>query len=424
MLFQANGRFSRLFPENSMKKLRGIWGIIIALLVVVSVPLGAYVFSADASVGPSSAGLNTLAGYGIANETSAVFLLNDSGSTVHWIQATFTVNKPGNSITITVPPKDKISQVIVQTKNISQDVYDLLQHGALFTYTELTITGAVNTNLTSAYMYFGVPINATSTNSIGDKGITDYAMTQPLYDEQASYFGSSIQLNPVTYMASSFSSTAQYQFNLNESKNATGSYTTFTMAFQQYFQYTTGQEYPLVTAIASIALVILVFAIYITYLAAPAYDGGEEERAKAFQTRKEIGIAAVGIAGAIGILIIEGFVGTLTPLGGWGAAIASLFFFGLFIFAYTEIPQRQKYSRTMGIGLIGMVVGLIVNMFWPFGSMVYNFMVSPNVVALIYGWLAVVFFLVIAYYGLIDTKRYRLRRRDERRERSAKRLKG
>ena len=402
-----------------MKKLRGIWGIIIALLVVISVPLGAYVFSADASIGPSSAGLNTLAGVGIANETSAVWLLNESGNSAHWYQASFTVDKTTNSITITTPPKEKISTVIVQTKNISQDVYDELQNGALFTYSDLTITG-VNTNLTSAYMYFGEPVNATSVNSIGDKGITDYAMNQTLFDAQASYFGSSVQLNPITYLASGFTSTPQYAFHLNQSKNATG-FQSASITFTQYFEYTNGQKFPLVTYIASIGLVILLLAIYVTYLAAPAYEGGEEGRAKAFQTRREMGVALVGIAGALGILVIEGFVGSITPLGGWGSAIASLFFFGLFIFAYTEIPERQRYSRTMGVGLIGMVLGFVLNMFWPFGTIVFNFMTSPNVVALIYGWLAVIFFIVIAYYGLIDTKRYKLRR--IRRNQSARKLK-
>lgn len=404
-----------------MKKIRGIWGIIIAVLVIVSVPLGAYVFSADASTGPTSAGLNTLSGYGIANETSAVWLLNESGHTAKWYSASFTVDKTTNSISFSTPSNVKISLVIVQTKNISQDVYDLLQNAALFTYSTLTLSGTgIHTNLTDAYMYFGEPVNATSTNAVADKGITDYAMNQTLFDAQASYFGSSVQLNPITYLASGFTSTPQYAFHLNQSKNATG-FQSASITFTQYFEYTNGQKFPLVTYIASIGLVILLLAIYVTYLAAPAYEGGEEGRAKAFQTRREMGVALVGIAGALGILVIEGFVGSITPLGGWGSAIASLFFFGLFIFAYTEIPERQRYSRTMGVGLIGMVLGFVLNMFWPFGTIVFNFMTSPNVVALIYGWLAVIFFIVIAYYGLIDTKRYKLRK--IRRDQSARKLK-
>lgn len=405
-----------------MKKIRGIWGIIIAVLVIVSVPLGAYVFSADASTGPTSAGLNTLSGYGIANETSAVWLLNESGHTAKWYSASFTVSKPTNSISFSTPSNVKISLVIVQTKNISQDVYDLLQNAALFTYSTLTLSGTgIHTNLTDAYMYFGEPVNATSTNAVADKGITDYAMNQSLYDAQASYFGSAVQLSPIPYLASSFTTTAQYAFYLNQSKNATGVINPVTMDFTQYFEYTSGQHYPLITYIASMGLVVLLLAIYITYLAAPAYQGGEEERAKAFQTRKERGVALVGVAGALGILVIEGFVGSITPLGGWGAAIASLFFFGLLIFAYTEVPERQKYSRTMGVGLIGMVVGFILNMFWPFGTIVFNFMDSRNIMALIYGWLAVIFFIAIAYYGLINTKRYRLAK--ARKEPSARKMK-
>ena len=420
MLFQANGCFSRLFPEQPMKRIRGIWGIIIALLVVLSVPLGAYVFSADASTGPSSAGLNTLPGYGLANETSAVWALNESAHSAHWYSLSFTADKATNSITFSTPANVRISLIIVQTKNVSQDVYNDLQNGLLFTYQTFSITGG-HANLTDAYMYFGEPVNATSTNAIADKGITGYAMNQSLFDEQASYFGSSLQLSPIPYLASAFTSTAQYAFYLNQSKNATGVFNTQSISFTQYFEYTSGQRFPLVTYIATMALAVLVIAIYVTYMAAPEYQGGEEERAKAFQTRKERGIALVGVAGSLGILIIEGFVGTITPLGGWGAAIASLFFFGLFIFAYTEVPQRQKYSTTMGIGLVGMVVGFVLNMFWPFGSIVFNFMVSRNIMALIYGWLAVLFFVAIAYYGLINTKRYRLARKQ--REQSSRKLK-
>ena len=69
--------------------------------------------------------------------------------------------------------------------------------------------------------------------------------------------------------------------------------------------------------------------MFVTYLAAREYEGDEEERARAFQTKREIGLVIVGIAGAVAILIIEGFLGSYTPTGGWGAAMASWFFFGL-----------------------------------------------------------------------------------------------
>lgn len=397
------------------EKLRGIYGIAIALLVIVSVALGAYIFSADASTGPSSTGLNTLDGYGLANEASAVWALNDSGHQAHWYSLSFTVDKTTNSITFATPLNEKISLIIVQTKNVSQGVYHLLQNGLLFTYTTFSTTD-LSGSLSDAYMYFGEPVNATSSNAIADKGITDYALNQSLFDEQASYFGNSVQLQILPYLASNFASTSQYAFYLNESKNATGVYNSASITFSQYFEYTSGQQYPLVTYISAFALVILIIAIWVTYYASPEYDGGEESRAAVFQTRKEMGVTIAGLAGVVGILLIEGFLGNLTPLGGWGAAIGSLFFFGLFTYAFTEVPQRQKYTRTMGIGLIGMVVGLIVNMFWPFASIVYNFMTSGNVIAMIYGWLAVLFFTAMAYYGLIDTNRYKLHPRHVRME--------
>ena len=398
-----------------MKHLRGIWGILIAVLVIFSVTLGAELFSANASTGPTSSGLNVLGEYGIANETSAVWGLNVTGNSAHWYSLSFTVNKGTNTITFSTPAKEKISLIIVQTKNISQTVYDLWQTAALFSYNTFTLTG-VNTNLSSAYMYFGEPVNATSLNAKADKGITGYVMNQTLYDAQASYFGSSIQLNPITYISSAWGSTEQFAFYVNQSKNATG-FQSASISFSQYFEYTSGQKYPLITYIYSIAFVILLIAIYVTYLAAPEYEGGEDNRARAFQTRKEIGVTIIGIGGALAVVVIEGFVGNITPQGGWGAAIASLFLFGLFTYAYTEIPERQKYQRTMGIGLIGMILGFIGNMFLPFGTMVYNGMVSGNVMALIYGWLAVGFFLALAYYGLMDTKRYKLRRKHHVKER-------
>ena len=193
-----------------MKHLRGIWGILIAVLVIFSVTLGAELFSANASTGPTSSGLNVLGEYGIANETSAVWGLNTTGNSAHWYSLSFTVNKGTNTITFSTPAKEKISLIIVQTKNISQTVYDLWQTAALFSYNTFTLTG-VNTNLSSAYMYFGEPVNATSLNAKADKGITGYVMNQTLYDAQASYFGSSIQLNPITYISSAWGTTDQYE---------------------------------------------------------------------------------------------------------------------------------------------------------------------------------------------------------------------
>ena len=402
-----------------MKKLRGIWGIIIAVLVVFSAIFGGLIFSADASSGPASTGLNQLSGFGIANETSAVWGLNATGHTAHWYSLAFTLDNKTNSVTFHTPAGEHISLIVVQTKNLSQEVYDLLQNGGLFTYETFSLTGT-NTNLTDAYMYFGSPVNATSDNARADKGITNYVMNQTLFDAQQSNFNTPVQLDMITYLASDYKTTAQYAFFLNQSTNKTG-YQQATITFSQYFEYTTGQQYPLVTYISAFGLAVMVLAMFVTYLAAPEYEGGEEDRAKAFQTRKEIGVAVAGLAGILAVLVIEGFVGNITPQGGWGAAIASLFLFGLFTYAYTELPQRQRYGRTLGIGLLGVVIGFILNMFLPFGTIEYNFMTSSNIIALANGWLTVVFFIVIAYYGLVDTKRYKLRRRAH--EHRAKHLK-
>jgi hypothetical protein len=396
-----------------MRKLRSIYGVIVVLLVVVSVALGGYIFSADASTGPSTTGLNTLNGYGVVNETSAVWALNDSGKTATWYSLAFTKDASTNSITFSTPLGKDISVIIVQTKNISQDVYDLLQNGLLYSYATFSLSGTGKGNLTSANMYFGEPVNATSTNAVSDKGITDYALNQSLYNAQASYFGTAVQLQIMPYLASNFGSTPQYEFHLNQSKNATtGVYNPQTITFGQYFEYTSGQQFPLVTYIAIIALFVLFTAMYITYMASPAHDAGEERRAEIFQTQKEMGLTLVSLVGVVGILLIEGFLGSITPLGGWGAAVASLFFFGLFVMAYTEVPQRQKYTRTMGIGLIGMALGLVVEMIWPFGAQVYNFMVSGNFAGMIYGWIAAFFFIGLAYVGIVNTKRYRLHPRN------------
>ena len=387
-------------------KTKGIGAVIVALLVVFGAVFGVIILGSVASAGKTSQGLYDLSNYSINNEVSSVWGYNTSAHT--WNDLTFV--KGTSSITITTPLHQQITRILVLTQNASQDVYHLLQNGLLFTYSKLSIssTGG-HANLSSAYMYFGTPVNDTGTTALSDKGISDYVVNQTLYGPSVDNFGHNVQLSAVPYFASSFAGSAQYLFTLNQTKNATGVYSSQSITFTQYFEY--AQHFTLVSYVGLILLAFVALTILFLYMMVPEHYGQEEERAKAFQTRHEMPYALLGVGIIMIVAAIVGFMGTFSPLFGWGGAIALLFGFGLFTTIYTSEPTRQRYSRAMVWGISGAVLLLVVNLFVPFGPITYNLATSGSLIADIAGWMSVLVMLGLAYIGLINTKRYRLRER-------------
>lgn len=389
-----------------MKKIKGIWGIVVALLVVFSTIFGAFTFGALANAEKNTTGLNELGNFTIPNEVSAVWGLNESSHT--WYSLVFT--KGATSITFSTPLHQQINMILIQTKNLSQEAFHLLQNGLLFQYVGISLTGTgIHTNLSAAYMYFGTPINATGVSTVTDKGITDYAMNQTLYNSQVSNLGTGFQLNPIKYFASAISSTPQYAMQLNESKNATGVYSPVTVTFTQYFEYS--QKLPLYDYVALVGLIILVIALVVTYYAAPEHWAEEETRAGKLQVKRELPWSIVGLAIFGVILAIMALMGQFSPLFGYGGALAFLFGSGLFMFGYSEAPKRQKYHVTLGWGALGGVIFAVINLFLPFATITFNMIMAPRLLENIYGWLSVLFFFGLMYMGLMNVKRYNLRPR-------------
>ncbi len=387
-------------------KARGTGAVIVALLVVFGAVFGVLILGSVASAGKTSQGLYDLSNYSINNEVSSVWGYNSSAHT--WYDLTFV--KGTSSITITTPLHQQITRILILTQNESQDVYHLLQNGLLFTYSKLAIssTGG-HANLTAAYMYFGTEVNDTGTTALSDKGVSDYVVNQTLYGPSVDNFGHNIQISAVPYFASNFAASAQYLFMLNQTKNATGVYASQSITFTQYFEY--AQHFTLVTYEGLILLAFVMLTVLFLYLTVPEHYGEEEERAKAFQTRREMPYAILGVGILVIVVAIVGFMGTFSPLFGWGGAIALLFGFGLFTTIYTSEPTRQRYSRAMVWGISGAVLLLVVDLFVPFGPITYNLATSGSLVADIAGWMSVLVMLGLAYIGLINTKRYRLRER-------------
>ena len=387
-------------------KTKGIGAIIVALLVVFGAVFGVLVLSSVASAGKTSQGLYDLSNYTVNNEVSSVWGYNSTAHT--WHDLSFT--KGTSSITVTTPLGQQVTRVLILTQNASQDVYHLLQNGLLFSYSKLSITSTGgHANLSSAYMYFGTQVNDTGTTSLGDKGVSDYVLNQTLYGPSVDNFGHNIQLSAIPYFASNFAGSPQYAFYLNQSKNATGVYSSQSLTFTQYFEY--AQHFTLVSYVGLILLVFVGVTILFLYMIVPEHYGEEEQRAKAWQTRRELPYAMLGLAIILILAAVVGFMGTFSPLFGWGGAIALLFGFGLFVTVYTSEPTRQRYSSAMVWGISGAVLLEVVNLFVPFGPITYNLATSGSLIADIAGWMSVLVMLGLAYIGLINTKRYRLRER-------------
>ena len=390
-------------------KAKGIGAIILALVVVFGAIFGILVLGSVASAGKTNQGLYSNSNYSIAHEISSAWGYNTSDHT--WYSLTFTVDKATHSVALVTPLHEQMNSILILTDNSSQDVYNLLQNGNLFTYSNIAITTTgPKANLSDAFMYFGTPVNASSTTSQGDKGISDYLLNQTLYSSSVNELGHNLQLSGIPYFASLFTSMPAYLIQLNQSLYSTSkTCNSLTITFTQYFEY--AQHFALVDDVGLILLAFVFATIFIIYAISPEHYGPEEERARAFQTRRELPYTIVGVGILVIILAIIGFMGTFTPLGGWGGAIAMLFGFGLFVTVYTSEPTRLKYSTAMLWGITGAATLFVLNLFVPFGPITYNLATSPSLIASIAGWLDVLAMLGLAYIGLINTKRHKLRER-------------
>lgn len=128
------------------------------------------------------------------------------------------------------------------------------------------------------------------------------------------------------------------------------------------------------------------------------------KRAIRYQDRQE----APGVAILIFVALIEfaiiGVMGDQSLYFGWGGAVAALAFYGLSVFLYTRQNKRQSHVIAIAVGLGGSIVGLILNVPFLFGSIVYNFVSSGSFLGVLAGAIYLFAILVLIGFGHYDVK--------------------
>ena len=411
--------------EKTTMKAKGMGALLVALIVILSATGAIALLGQIDDSQFSATGASNVTGYGIAHGVTAVFGYNDtaktwytatitktagSGSTSDKVTATFSIARNATNVGINV--------LMIQTGNSSQDVYNLLQQNILFGSFQLSaaatgVTGLIN-KVDYASLFFGTAVNATATTAFSDKGVmlSDYNFS--LYSNTTNYLNNkTASLNALNMFASLPTAEPQYVFWIeasNKTVNTNFVSESQTFTFYQNFQRTAGMQ--VYTDVGLITLAFVVLGIAIAYISSPEHYEGEDKRSK----RWHEGENPAGIYEAIGLgLVVAIFIGVLgmfSPLlGGWGGALAFLAGFGVAIWVYTAVPQRQSYSKALLVGTGVGVLAWLLNIWIPFGTVNYNMIISSNVAAEIASVALILLTLAIATMGVINTKKYRLRER-------------
>ena len=370
----------------------------------------------------NSTGASNITGYGIAHEVTSVFGFNNTAkqwytatlvrtngtsSTPDKVAATFTFARNATNVGINI--------LLIQTKNSSQDVYNLLQHNALFGTFNVTntVTDSSKVHFNNAGLLFGTAVNATATSAFSDKGIalSDYNFTL-LSSTINNLGGKTVQLSALSMFASLPYATPQYALWMNQTGVNTNVVTpTLTITFSQNWQRTTGIS--LYSDVGLFTFILIALGGFIAYVANPEHYDREETRAGKWYRQKNpesLGRIYGAVILVLAITVLIGVIGMVSPLlGGWGGALAFLFVFGVSIWTYTSLPKRQKYSDALLLGTAGGVGGLFVNLYMPFATITYNMAISPDTIAIIAAGATVLLTLAITVMGLMDTTRYNLR---------------
>lgn len=360
----------------------------------------------------STSGLNTLSGYNVAGEISSVWGLNSSSST--WHAGVLTPDTATGALTVQFPANTVINEIVFLTNNASQEVYSgLYEHNLLFTYQTFSMTSGYG-NLTSAYMYFGFPVNDSATTSLTDKGIAGFSYNATLYSTSTSNLGHTLLIPANAMQMSTPSSTPQYVFYLQETKGANLT-TGLSVTFTQYWEYT--EKQPMVgldplTFSAILALAMFgVAGLFLYRFVVPDSYGKENARVRAFQSSRERTYTGV----AIGIFFIElifiGWLGEFSPLFGFGALMGALPIGAMFVVYYTAVPDSRKWGTAIGMMNLGFALGITGNLVTGFGTIAFNYLISGIALPVIAGFAALVVTLPVLYIGLQNTKREHLKRR-------------
>ena len=384
--------------------------LLVLVILFVAFVGGGLLVGATVAGQNSTSGLNTLSGYNAAGEVSDEWGLNASSHT--WYAATMTLNKATGQITGTFPAHIKISEIIVQTKNSSQSASKLYGNDLVFTYQTFSLPSGYG-NLTSAYLYFGYPVNATGTTALSDKGITGFVYNLTLYSGSVNNFGQTVQVPSNAMQQSDPGSMPQAVFYLNESSKANLT-TGLTFTYTQYWQYTVAKPIagldPL-TFDGIFALALIALGGFLLYRIIPVGYGKENSRVQMFQAKRERTWTMVAIALLLIMFVVIGWLGAASPLFGMGSAFALLAFGAMFAITYSSAPDSRKYSTEVGYLVLGGAVGVVVNLFTGFGTIAWNFLLNGNPLDAIAAMAYLIVTLPALYIGLQNTKRSHLKAR-------------
>ena len=104
-----------------------------------------------------------------------------------------------------------------------------------------------------------------------------------------------------------------------------------------------------------------------------------------------------------------GLMGTSNIIGssfmGWGAALAGLIFAGFVGMFYSVRPIAGRYDVAGAFMLLGVVFGVIIEYYYPFGSAILNASYGYNFLGMIVTFLVVLVSVAIAYFVLWAAER-------------------
>ncbi len=246
---------------------RKVWAAIFFALVVLAIPVLAAV---DQQLASTNANNGNLTGtYSITSQVSQVWGFgNTSTLSAVWEQATLTLSPSTNSVTATFPAGFKVNYAILATANSSFDVYHILEHSYIYSYS--TITTTTGTKLMDAYSYIATFHNSSATGARSDKGIVAPSVNATLYSSQTNNLGQEVAYPILSLFASNYNAKPMYAFVL-DTTNTTSTYqASFTLKnyLQEPFAYNLfidGVGILTVTALLDIALL---------YNVVPRHSGG------------------------------------------------------------------------------------------------------------------------------------------------------
>lgn len=249
--------------------------VVFTVLAIVSIFIAAEAFAGLGSSAANSGNLQTYTPthgglYGIQTEYQQAFGWNGS----KWEKATLATTGT-DGITITFAAGFNATTVYLFTNNNTQDVSGLLQQSLIFTKTKVStaVTGGTTglyTNLTDAYLLMGTAHNSSSTDKIGDKGVTSAYFNYTLYSSNVNHIDNKSYEMPVVNMFMSLSAQPMYEFQLHSNKKFNGTGVLKITLNQEY-------EYPfafnLEEVVYSVAAVLAIIAVIPLYFSIPRRYG-------------------------------------------------------------------------------------------------------------------------------------------------------